>query len=366
MGLGLSFNGIFTSGGTGAVFSQGTYEFTRANNDLVIGYKAADTAGNETFDTLAVRLDTDGKLKVIGNQYTYPGGIAPYHQLRQFITLNQSNRNYYSTGYDVNITDVKGGTGVGGSIFDRVVVTTPRGNTVTYKPSVGSSNLNIILPNLTVSGTSYIRLRSVFADASVTGDIAAMEPNLVFANPLFQDSEIAAIPGQGVWRYDYYLAAAPTVIDQTQYYKTRNRALTIAELKQQGLAQLSANVISNLQASAEPLTSTKPGQVALPTDGPAKDISFTVPAGALPVTQIKLFGRMYTPAAGLRFDDAIGIGSTLRTGNVPCSPASVSDTHCGTVAGSFAAGAYVNGLHLYARDASGRGYASFYAMYKLP
>lgn len=366
VGLNAAFNGIFTSGGTGVVFSQGSYEFTTANGDLVIGFKAADTAGNEIFDTLVVRLDTDGKLKAVGNRYTYPGGIAPYHQLRQFITLNQSNRNYYSSGYDVNIADVKTGTGVGGSIFDRVVVTTPRGNSVTYKPSVGSSNLNILLPNLTVSGTSYIRLRSVFADDSVTGDIAAMEPNLVFANPQFLDSEMAAIPGQGVWRFDYYLASAPTVIDQTQYYKTRNRALTIAELKLQGLAQLSANVISDLQASAEPLTSTKPGQVALPTNGPAGDISFTVPAGALPVTSIKIFGRMYTPSPGLRFDDEVRIGSTLRTAKVPCSPASVSDTHCGTVAGSFAAGAFVNGLHLYSRDASGRGYASFYALYKLP
>ena len=368
VGLNKSFNGIFTNGGTGVVFSQGTYEFSRANSDMVIGYRGADLAGNETFDALVVRLDTDGKLKLIGNQYTYPGAINPYHQLRQFITLNQSSRNYYSTGYDVNIPDVRGGTGAGGSIFDRVVVTSPRGNTITFKPSVGSSNLNIVLPGrLTVSGTSYLRLRSVFADAAVTGDISLMEPNLAFASPLLSDSDIASIPGQGGWRFDYYLASAPAIVNQTQHYKTRTRALTITELRQQGLAQLAANVVTDIQARAEASTSPIAGQIALPTDSPLRDIAFTVPTGSLPVTQIKVFGRMYTPIAGSRFDDAVKVGSTIRTGNVFCSTESNSDTHCGTaVPGSYAAGAYASGLHLFARDASGRGYASFYAMYKLP
>ena len=44
-------------GATGAVFSQGTYEFTRANGDLVIGYKSRGTDGSETFDTF-VRAET--------------------------------------------------------------------------------------------------------------------------------------------------------------------------------------------------------------------------------------------------------------------------------------------------------------------
>ena len=51
---------------------------------------------------------------------------------------------------------------------------------------------------------------------------------------------------------------------------------------------------------------------------------------------------------------------------LPCT-APVGDLHCSAtpVAGSYAAGAYVNGLHLWARDATGREFASFYAMYKL-
>ena len=367
VGLNKSFNGIFTNSGTGVVFSQGTYEFSRANGDQVIGYRSVSTVNNETFDTLTVRLDNDGKLKLIGNQYTYPGGINPYHQLRQFIKLNQSSRNYYSTGYDVNITDVKGGTGVGGSIFDRVVVTSPLGNTIAFKPSIGSSNLNIVLPvSQTVSGTSYIRMRSVFADLKVTGDISLMEPGLFFASPQFIDFDLTAIPSQGEWKFEYYLASAPTLIDRTQYYKTRTRALSMLELRFRGWAKLTENVIADIQTRADPFISSIEGQIPLPTNGPIKDVNFSVPINALPVTQIKVFGRMYTTVAGPRFDDEERIGSTLRTGSVSCSRSSDLDLHCGVVAGSYATGAYANGLHLFARDASGRGYASFYAMYKLP
>ena len=367
VGLNKAFNGIFTNGGTGVALSRGTYEFSRTNGDQVIGYRSVSTVSNETFDTLTVRLDNDGKLKLIGNQYTYPGGINPYHQLRQFITLNQSNRNYYSTGYDVNITDVKGGSGVGGSIFDRVVITSPLGNTIAFKPSVGSSNLNIVLPvTQTASGTSYIRMRSVFVDLKVTDDISLMEPGLFFANPQFLNSDLTYIPSQGGWKFEYYLASNPTLIDKTQYYSTRTRALSILELRFRGWAQLAENVVTDIQTRAGPFISSIEGQIPLPTNGPIRNIDFSVPVTALPVTQIKVFGRMYTPVAGSRFDDAERIGSTLRTGSVFCSRASDLDSHCGVVAGSYATGAYANGLHLLARDASGGVYASFFALYKLP
>lgn len=372
VGLGKAFNGIYTSGGTGLVFSQGSYEFTRGNGDLVIGYKSRDASGNEVFDTFAVRIDTDGKLKLIGNQYQYPGGVSAYHQFRQFITLNQSAYNYYSTGYNLGIFDVKGGTGVGGSIFDRVVVTVPNGNTVTLKPSAGFSNLNLILPTGTLpSGTSYVRLRSVFANTATTGDIAAKDNQLFFVPTAFTESEVAAIPAQSVWKFEYYLAANSTVIAATQQYKTRTRALTIEELKLQGLAQLSTAVITDLQTN----TALVSGKAQLPNNGPVSDIDYTVPTGALPITAIKIFGqRLNLPSGtsipGGSFEDSIKVGSTARKGTIPCAPASGTDFHCRSGAGTYAAGAYTTdayatGLHLFSRDASGREYASFYAMYPL-
>ncbi|MEO6016523.1 MAG: hypothetical protein ABIP46_04650 [Polaromonas sp.] len=370
VGLGKAFNGIYTSSGTGTIFSQGSYEFTRGNGDLVIGYRSRDVSGNEVFDTFAVRSDTDGKLKLIGNQYAYPGGVSAYQQYRQFITLSQTAYNYYSTGYSFSISDVKGGSGVGNSIFNRVVVTLPDGTTtVTLKPSIGSGNLNLVLPNTSVSGTSYIRLRSTYANSATIGHPSTKDTNLFFAQADLTDSEIGQLPANSVWRFDYFLAGntSSTPDGVPQYYKTRSRALTIAELKQKGLAELAPAVIAYQQANTVDGTT---GQLRLPTTSLADGIDFTVPTGALPVTGIKIFGKLYsspTPQGpSTRFDDAVTIGSTARTGTVRCAPSSGNDLHCSTtVSGAFASGAYTDGIHLYSKDSGGREYANFYAAYKL-
>ena len=97
-----------------------------------------------------------------------------------------------------------------------------------------------------------------------------------------------------------------------------------------------------------------------------------MPAGALPPTSITFFGTLWdkttTPWTRVQgFNDSTSFSSTLRASPLlPCT-APVGDLHRSAtpVAGSYAAGAYVNGLHLWARDATGREFASFYAMYKL-
>jgi len=368
-----AFAGLFRAGATGVVFSQGTYEFTRGNGDLVIGYKSKDTSNNEVFDTFVVRKDTaDGKLKLIGNLYKFPGGVSAYQQYRQFITLGQSAYNYHSTGYSFNVANKV--DGLGNSIFARVVVTSPSGSTLTLKPSSGSSVLNLVKGPLQsdITGTSFLRLRSVYADSTtpISPAPSEIDPSLFFSSVPRTDAEIAAIPGQSVWSFQYYftstyLTANPSVTDGlTQTYKTRARALTIAELKQQGLAQLSPAVIADIQTDPNLLN----GQPLLPENEAVGPIDFTVPTGALPVTQIKIFGRVnpFTTPQGARFDDAVAVRSTERAGTVACTKASGTDAHCSTsVQGAYAPNAYANGLHLWSRDGAGREYANFYAMYKL-
>ena len=360
VGLNRSFNGIYVNGGTGVLFSQGTYEFTRSNGDLVMGYKSKDAAGNEAFDTFAVRKDTDGKLKLIGNQYRYPGGVSAFHQYRQFITLSQSAYNYYSTGYSLNVNDVRGGAGVGQSIFDRVVVTAPNGTPVTLKPGAGLSQLNLVKP-LGVSGTNFIRLRSVFSNGATTGDISAIDSTLFFSPVVRTDEDLEAAAAKGVWTFSYFLAGnTGAAADATQYYRSRSRALSIRELRLQGLAQLTAETVSALESTPGLLE----GQIPLPTNRPLENLRFTVPANALPVTQIRIFGRLDPASNGARFDDAVIIRPTARAGTVLCTPASNADFHCGA-AGAYAANAYFNGLQLLGREAAGREYGSFYAAYRL-
>ena len=360
VGRNRSFNGIYVDGGTGLVFSQASHEFIRANGDLVMGYKTRDASGNENFDTLTVRKDTDSKLRVIGNQYRYPGGVSAFHQYRQFITLNQAAYNYHSTGYSLNINDVRGGAGVGQSIFDRVVVTAPNGTPVTLKPSAGLSQLNLVKP-AGVSGTNFIRLRSVFSNSATIGDISTIDSTLFFSPVARTDADLEAIAAQGVWTFAYFLAGnAGATPDATQYYRSRSRALSIRELKLKGLAQLTAETVSAIESTPGLLE----GQVPLPTTRPLENIQFTVPPTALPVTQIRVFGRLDPAANGARFDDVVTVRSTARTGTVLCMPASNADFHCGT-AGAYAPNAYFNGLQLFARDTAGREYGSFYAAYRL-
>lgn len=114
-----AFAGLFRTGATGVAYDMGVYEFTRANGDLVVSYRITDTQGAESFDQIVVREDSDGKLRAIGNQYQYSGGVNAFHQLRRYPTLNQSGYDYYSTGYSLNVNNETVGQAFK---FDRVEV----------------------------------------------------------------------------------------------------------------------------------------------------------------------------------------------------------------------------------------------------
>lgn len=377
VGLGKAFNGIFTAGGNGVVFSQGAYEFTRGNGDIVVSYKSRTPAGNEAFDTFALRLDTnDGKLKQIGNQYDYGGSISAYHQIRQFPTLSQSASNYYSTGYNINIPK----TGI-----DRVEVFSPAGNRLILKPQTGYDNLQLLkgwtdagLNNPptggTPTGTSFVRLRSEFADPANTANPSATSDGtrLFFVvdgsgNQIFANDDISRIPAQAVWTYKYYLTGTSTIVAATQYYKTRSRALTIPELRIQTWASLTAEQITSFQSSAI-LYAAAPspaGQIPITDSRTSFAVAYAVPTGALPPTSLQAWGRYTTTGwtSSTSFADTSPVASTARSGSVACVNAPGGDMHC--VSGAFANPTRINGVHLWARDIAGREFANFYALYQL-
>ena len=381
---GRSFNGIFVDGGTGIVFSQGTYEFTRGNGDIVAGYRSRSAAGDVTFDTFALRKDGDGKLKQIGNQYDYAGGISASHQLREQITLSQQAYNYYSTGFDLNLPDAKSG---GVSIYDHVTVTSPKGRTFMLYPVAGRSSLvlaydyapnpsNTAIPGGTAGGigglgnTSYIRLRSEYASSSTPASphpAAKEAARTYFAKPANypDDSSISALPAQSVWKFDYYLATAPTVIAATQQYKTRSRPLTIAELRYQGLMQLDPGVIAQIQAASDDGTTPQPGQTLLPTAAPLAAFTWSVPTGALPPTAVTLFGLI--SGTSNAFDDGTNkFGSSSRSAQVLCSYSGSGTNQCnGSGNGAYVATTYMNGISFGGTDATGRSFSKYYNMSKM-
>ncbi len=363
-----AFSGLFNSGVQNTVFSQGSYEFTNSGDEsIVVSYRSRTAAGAETFDTLVLKGDTDGKLKLRGNQYDYGGSVTAYHQIRRFPSLNQSASDYYSTGYNISIP--KAG-------LDHVEVTTPRGGTLVLKPQTGSDNLQLLKGwtgsganpvGGTLTGTSFVRIRSEYADSGNTADPAASSEGdrLFFVGTPYANADIAKLKAQGVWTFKYYLAGAPTTAAATQYYKTRARSLTIPELRTQTWAALTDAQRNSLSAAALPAGAGGAGRIPV-TDGRANlALAYTVPAGALPPTNLQLWGRYTTDAwvSFSTFSDNNKVASTARAGTIACANASGGDAHCAD--GGFANPTRIDGIHLWAADTGGREFANFYAFYPL-
>ncbi|OWW21344.1 hypothetical protein AYR66_19535 [Noviherbaspirillum denitrificans] len=349
-------NAIFTTDGTGMIFDRGFYVFSRTNGDIVFAFRNTQTTGDSGTGAFVARLTaSDGKLRLIGNQYAYDGGVNAYHQLREFV--NQPNSTYYSTGYTFNVAN--DGT------LSKVVVTSPTGQQFTLLSNSGSSNMTLAINGLP-SGTNFLRMRSVYASATNTGNPATAEKHLVFNPTALTDADLVAIPQQSTWKFDYYLKGnTGTTPNATQTYKTLARALSIDELRTKPIAALQPGVVTDIIGASKAT-----GFVALEGfKAEDMDIDWIVPPGALPPTQVKVFSSRKNATTGVSesFDDAANFGSTQRSALVPCTLQSATDTHCINVGGVlvYAPGVVLNGLHLWVRDYDLREFAHFYATYYL-
>jgi hypothetical protein len=361
-----AFSGLFGAG-SGAIFDRGTYEFTRGNGDLVIGYRQSDpVSGNFSYNTWAVRLDTaDNKLRVIGNQYKYNGAVNAYQQLRNFI--NQPAADYYSSGYNLNVNSTTDVTSV-----VKVVVTTPTGKILLLKPNGASAYFPLVKVDATTgaettTGTNFVRLARQYLDTANSGDPVLADTSNFFSTDRYTAADITAIPAQSKWKFEYYLAGQTTP-DATQYYTTRARAMTIAELQAQPLANMVDTFYASVKAE-QTVTSGGTYVAANPADPEQLKFDWVVPAGALEPTSIQVYGKgpSYVPkgktvATRDNFNDKTGVKSTARTGTITCSAgANESPSHCN--GSNYVADDRFNGVHLWAQDAAGRDFAHFYAIY---
>ncbi|MDH5204140.1 MAG: Ig-like domain-containing protein [Hylemonella sp.] len=362
---GQHFRGLFYDAATGLAFSQGSYEFTRENGDIVAGHKSFNpNTGAETYDVFVLRLDpTDGKLKQIGNQYVYPGRVSAYQQHRRFITLNQSAWDYVSTGYTVNVSNLV--DGAGNPVFDRVAVTAPNNMTFVLRPTAGSSYL-VLETGSGLTRTNFVRLRAEYLDPAKAGEDPSTKDNgsnaHFFADrTIFTNDVISQFPMQGVWKYEYFLAGnVGTVPDTTQYYKTRARALTIPELKMRSFATLTSANVASLQSMAIPAGQVNQGQISIGGLG-AVGFSYEVLNGALPPTIADLFGRYSTPSVA--FNDNIGVSPSATSATITCNNQTSIDQHC--VNGVYDSSALMQAVNLWARDPLGNEFGSVYAAYTL-
>lgn len=364
-----SFSGLFRPGSTGVVFDQGTYEFYRANGDIVISYHTRSADGSEDNQTLAVR-NVGGVLKAIGNQYVYNASVTAFVQERDYI--NQPAYTWRGTGYDVFIGNRVNASG--NPVFSKVVVTLPNQTTLDYVPTAGLSYL--VARRATdgfVSGTSVVRLAAGFRTASTAGNPATLEPQLFSLPTQLTDAEIAALGDQSVWRLEFFHAdtSQPNVV---QTYRTVSRPFTVLEAAARPLAELTPTMRSEFIATTAvaerllfgPVSASNPNVVNVAASG--NQDAWTVPLGATAPTTVTVFGRQLVGGVqGTLFNDSATVASTARKARVACLPQTASDTHCDSTTGvvQYAANSRIQTVQLSGTSTRQVGFNKQINFYKL-
>lgn len=337
-----AFKSLFSTNSTGMTFDRGTLEFVVKNpaqpNDgfWVVSYRATDTNGNSTYDTFSLAKEGTTAapvLKQIGNQYGYDTGIKVFVQDRDFI--NAPTSSYFSTGYTLNVTNsAVTVAGVTSSIYKQVTVTAPNQKTFTLKPKAGFSYLGLVNSGGTLTGSNFIRLGYGYKDSANTATTmpASEIANLVFAPTKWTDTELAAIPDQGVW--SFYIEFADNRTPVTQTHRTLSRAPTLAEVKKLAFAQLTttrrAEMIAGTSATGSYIFSTATEIVQFNSTGNTD--AWTVPTGAVSPTTITAYGnapKTGTPLAwGNSYNDSVTVSPAARKATISCSRQSTVDVHC--------------------------------------
>jgi hypothetical protein len=353
-----AFAGLFVSSSTSAKFDNAEYEYTLPNGDIGFSFRTTLLGGSPIIFVNIARLDpADLKLKFVGDQYNYNGKVFAVMEKRVFPVANQSQWNYLSTGYTLNVDN----TGQ----FSKVEVTAPTGEVYSLLPSSAAGFLSFSARG----STNFVRLRSEFDDALKTTPVPTKLTSEIsqaaFESPDLSDLAIAALPNQSVWAFRYYLKGNTSATpDAVQVYRTRARALSIAEFRSKTLPSVSASIVSAWAASALPST----GYIGLKSNAPFDNVAWTVPASALPPVSATLFGRYPTITATsfAAFSDSAAIVTGAGASSsiaIPCRPlVPVTDIHCdGATNGGFKAGSEATGLNLVGVDYLGRNIGTHYA-----
>ena len=372
-----AFSGLFRKGATNAVFSDGSFEFSTPAGDLVIGYKSRASNGDENHDVLVVR-EENNELKLIGNGYKFPGRVAAFQQRRNFISLNQSNYDYYNTGYAPsvpNLTDKDGNP-----VFNRVVVTSPRQNTFVYRPNGGISFLTLAIgddpQSASLKGkllpTNVIRLRSEYlVDTPSKSHPREVDTGLFFVNTDWTEEALEKASYIGAWKFEYYLLSKPGEIAATQFFRTRARALSIKEIKARGFAKLTPEFEKQVSDDVEKNPASKDiGRIVLESgdtvefETSAKGDAWVVGKDQLQPSIISVFGGK-SENHGSRFNDETSVRASDRKGKINCTKQNNNDVHCIKDGPSYAGGWVIDSLQLFARDIKGSEFGSLYGMYPL-
>jgi hypothetical protein len=350
--------------------------------DLLIGYRWKDENGNFQYERAMVRKTTatPAKFEIVGNRYLYESAVTPYAQLRQFIRDN--DRDYYSVGYSPYVARrLYPATGGGTKSISRVKVTTPTGREILLCNDSNYSFLVMAKPAVTPTcatsndrtGTSFIRLRSEYANKSTTtsNHPRNKDTTVAFVGTDWTDDEIEAVKTYSAWKYEYTFSDSSTAV---QWHRPPRRVHSLREFKKVALPTVTPTVLTNMKADVQAtIESTGSSVILIPADG--VQVSWVkayasannmAPEDAVPMTAIRIFGRYNNNGVTSSFEDRMVVRSNNTQATIKCP--SASEAQCASLyqyRSSATQRSGYSGLDLWSRGPDGVEYVNFYATYMI-
>lgn len=402
------FGGIFTADSTANVtFSDPKFFYTVGTTvpngptagDVVFGYRWKDEYGNFQIEKNVGRLDSDGKFKLIGNQYRYDGGVGAYSQRRNY--LNQPASTFYSVGYSFNMScyQLNQYQSAGNKIV-KVKVTSPGNRTITLIPNLSGGLCNyayfvIATPqdkngNATVdamgdpsnaSGTGFVRLQSSYETGATTATNHPRKLDRLLAffggynGTDLTNSEIEALPQFGTWKFEYYKStAANSPVVATQYYKTTARALTVDGFKQVvKLPELTTAKKTELISGTTCIANSLYCYYTQTTGPVVANWTKTSDPGLVPaIYMARAYGVKdisVSSASWVGYEDSIKFGSSRNSASILCGQGESSVlSYCSgasSAAANFKSTASIDAIDLVSRAPDGTDVSHFHTLKKL-
>ncbi len=383
-----AFKGIFTAPTSANVkFDRPRYEFTVNNGntttatkpldgDVVFTASWSDANGNSDSVEYWARPDSTGKLFLTGNLSGIDAEVSARVERREFLHANLSAYSHINTGFNVFVnskhTQMKNASDQPVSIA-YIVVTTPKGNKLGLASPNNYGYYELMVPsdsvgNFASTNTSVVRLAGKYANGTTEGSPRTVDTKLYWgksgctdavnytnytscANSDWSDTDIAAIPAQGLWTFAAYDSNDNLI--NTFKRRTTNRPLTLAEasaVKWPTLtSEVKAGIVSGTGFGYYEFLEPDYAGVMEASNG----FAWEVPTGATwSPTVFKVYGK--DPANGKTFDDKSQFRSTARSAQVKCSDtdgSGTADQHCdATATDKFKTGVRVSQLQLNGRD----------------
>jgi hypothetical protein len=370
-----AFPGLFSEGGTGAGFGQGTFEYKRDNGDIEFSFVSVDRNLTSRREESVATMGSDGKLRLTGNRYRFAGSVNPMAETRDY--MDGGLESLISTGYDIKVPLQE----INDENIVRVDVTSPRGTKYSLIRGTASMTLpkldSNFVPEVDDNGTiahsssAFVRLRVIpLQDFKVGGgksskgvSITTGERDLQLLRQPETDEVIASYPPRGMWTLEYFTGKSATPVAR-QTVRTRARAMSVEELSLNRSVDPSISYSLTPGSLAPLLDRLNNATAASGLFLPLQDLPSTFYAWSaladpsvkplVPVS-IRVLGTLLTPVSippFLDFVDSVDLRPDMREATVPCRFGS-GVLHC-DAQGRYMENTWLDGIQLLSRDGYGR------------